>query len=225
MSEVQTSVSVKKSKKVKKVVQEQTEVLTPPVETVQEVQESKPVETPSVAEETVQLSEPVVVSVEEELNVDILFNKMLSQLQDFQAITKTLYSNFKVLQKEVIKDRKELSKRSHKKKEKNPNAKKRTASGIAKPAPISKDLSEFLGLEVGVEVARTYVVSRITSYVKENNLQNPESKRFIIPDEKLNKLLNLGENDKLSFFNIQSYLKKHFLPSVSSTEEVPVTVV
>jgi chromatin remodeling complex protein RSC6 len=220
MSEIQASVSVKKSKKVKKEPQVAVESLTEanvtePVSVVQEVASSVESEVAPVGQ----------VQVEEEVSVDILFGKMLSQLQDFQAIIKTLYSNFKILQKEVIKDRKELSKKSHKKKEKNPDAKKRTASGIAKPAPISKELSDFLGLEAGTEVARTYVVSRITSYVKENNLQNPESKRFIIPDAKLNSLLSLGEGDKLSFFNIQSHLKKHFLPSTPVSEGAPVTVV
>jgi chromatin remodeling complex protein RSC6 len=222
MSEMQASVSVKKSKKVKKVQEEQqVEVEAKMPEPVPVVLETvKPDEPESVVEAVAP-----VAPAEEELNVDVLFGKMLAQLQDFQAITKTLYSNFKILQKEVIKDRKELSKKSNKKNEKNPDAKKRTASGIAKPAPISKELSEFLGLEAGTEVARTYVVSRITSYVKENNLQNPESKRFIIPDAKLNSLLNLGEGDKLSFFNIQSHLKKHFLPATPVSGGAPVTVV
>ena len=86
-------------------------------------------------------------------------------------------------------------------------------SGFAVPTKITKELAEFLSLDENIEISRTDVTSLICKYIKENNLQNPDNKKIIIPDHRLKKLLNgyLGEEDQLEFFNIQTYLKYHFI--------------
>ena len=78
---------------------------------------------------------------------------------------------------------------------------------------ITKELAEFLNLDHDTEISRTDVTSLICKYIKDNNLQNPDNKKIILPDDKLKKLFNgyLGEEDQLEFFNIQSYLKYHFI--------------
>jgi chromatin remodeling complex protein RSC6 len=87
---------------------------------------------------------------------------------------------------------------------------KRTPSGFAKPALISDELCSFLGKPSGTEMARTEVTKHITSYIKENNLQNAANKREIAPDAALKTLLNIGKGDTLTFFNLQKYMKVHF---------------
>jgi chromatin remodeling complex protein RSC6 len=87
---------------------------------------------------------------------------------------------------------------------------KRTPSGFAKPALISDELCSFLGKPSGTEMARTEVTKHITSYIKENNLQNAANKREIAPDAALKTLLNIGKDDTLTFFNLQKYMKVHF---------------
>lgn len=146
-----------------------------------------------------------------ESNVDILFDKLQIQFNDSQQILKTLHNNLKILYKEVLKERKELQKKSNKNNKK--KKKKNNLSGFAVPTKITKELAEFLNLEPDTEISRTDVTSLICKYIKDNNLQNPDNKKIILPDDKLKKLFNgyLGEEDQLEFFNIQSYLKYHFI--------------
>lgn len=92
--------------------------------------------------------------------------------------------------------------------------------GFAVPTVVSDELCAFLGVEAKTLVARTTVTTALRNYIKENNLQNPENKREIIPDVKLSALF--GEeaaNVKLNMFNMQKYINRHF-PS----KKIPVSV-
>lgn len=174
---------------------------------------------PVVEEKPIEIEEVnVVEAITEESNTEILFNKLINQFQDVQLVMKTLHSNLKILQKEVLREKKESKKKESKIKKK--SDKKKSPSGFAKPTPISSDLSSFLNIPNGEEIARTDVTSKVIAYVKLNNLQNPANKKQIVPDENLGKILQSG-NDVVTFFNLQTYLKKHFLPPVS----VPTPVV
>lgn len=146
-----------------------------------------------------------------ESNVDILFDKLQLQFNDSQQIIKTLHNNLKILYKEVLKERKELLKKSNKNNKK--KKKKNSLSGFAVPTKITNELAEFLNLEENTQISRTDVTSLICKYIKDNDLQNPDNKKIILPDDRLKKLFNgyLGEEDQLEFFNIQSYLKYHFI--------------
>lgn len=181
--------------------------------------------TPEPEVQTVTLEQSVEVTTEaptdvssEEPNTDLLFNKLINQVQDFQLVMKTLHLNLKVLQKEVLRERKESKKKELKGKKK--SDKKRLPSGFAKPSAISNSLATFFNLPGGSELARTEVTSKINSYIKENNLQNPDNKKQILLDDKLQKLLNLTETDNVTYFNLQTYLKQHFLAPV--TEDATV---
>ena len=115
---------------------------------------------------------------------------------------------------EVQKERKELKKKESKIKKK--NSKKRSPSGFAKPSLISDDLAEFLNLPSGSEIARTDVTCKLIAYIKEHNLQNPNKKTEILVDDILNKLLVPEEGDVITFFNLQKFLKKHYLPTLNA---------
>ena len=145
-------------------------------------------------------------------NVDILYEKLQKQFNDSNLILKTLQNNVKILYKEFVKERKELIKKSNKNKKKK---KKNSLSGFAIPSKITKELADFLGVDENIEIPRTDVTKLICKYIKDNNLQNPENKKIIIPDEKFKKLFDgqLDEDNKLEFFNIQTYLKCHFIKS------------
>lgn len=184
----------------------------------------EPVISPVTVEPVVDISvapvETIIdTTIVEESNTEILFNKFINQFQDIQAVMKTLHSNLKVLQKEVMRERKESKKKESKIKKK--SDKKKNPSGIVKPSDISPQLSKFLGLPLGEQIARTDVTSKIIAYVKEHNLQNPKDKRAILPDDKLKELLQPGDV-VVTFFNLQTFLKKHF---ISSTTETTTTVV
>jgi chromatin remodeling complex protein RSC6 len=82
--------------------------------------------------------------------------------------------------------------------------------GFTTPTKISDELAKFLGKPAGTEMARTDVSRLINTYIRVKNLQDPQNSRIINADSKLRKLLRLGKNDELTYFNLQKYMKHHF---------------
>ena len=151
-----------------------------------------------------------IVTKEEEIVVDPVveqFDGILSTLTTFRSQITSLQQQIrgleKVVQKELNSARKELEKKKRKKASRKP-------SGFAKPSPISAELSVFMSKEQGVEVARTEVTQYIIKYIKDNNLQNPDNKKIIIPDSTLKNLLKVNEKDEVTYFNLQKYMNIHF---------------
>lgn len=103
------------------------------------------------------------------------------------------------------------------KREKDPNAPKRPPSGIAKPSKISPELAEFLKVEPGAELARTDVIRQIAGYIKAHKLENPENRREILPNDELGTLLGpKQDDDKITYFNLQRYMRRHFPKAASA---------
>ena len=84
-------------------------------------------------------------------------------------------------------------------------------SGFTKPTLISSELALFLGQPEGTKLLRTDVAIYINAYVKDRHLHNPMNGREILPDETLIKLLKIPEGDQLTYFNLQKYLRHHFV--------------
>jgi chromatin remodeling complex protein RSC6 len=88
-------------------------------------------------------------------------------------------------------------------------------SGFQKPVKISNELSKFTGWPQDELRSRVDVTKYICDYIASNKLQNPEDKRQIWPDAKLQKLLgfNPAKAEKpLYYYGIQTHLKNqnHF---------------
>jgi chromatin remodeling complex protein RSC6 len=60
-------------------------------------------------------------------------------------------------------------------------------------------------------MARTDVSKELNAYICAKDLKDKTNGRFIHPDASLSKLLNLQSTDVLSYFNLQKYIKHHFL--------------
>ena len=90
---------------------------------------------------------------------------------------------------------------------------KSAPNGFAKPTKISDELCDFLKAPKNTEKARTDVTKAIHTYVQEKKLSDPTNKRIILAhkDETLKKLLGVTDKDSVTYFNLQRYLKKHFL--------------
>ena len=99
----------------------------------------------------------------------------------------------------------------------------RQPSGFAKPSKLSPGLCKFLDLDENAELARTEVTKRVLNYVKENNLQNSEHRKYIDLDDKLKELLNPAEDEKVSYFSIQRLLKVHYPSKTEPTPTPPPT--
>lgn len=132
------------------------------------------------------------------------FSELIVQIQNLKSSITTLQKEVKQLEKKSNKKIKNLKHQLEKKK----RAKK--PSGFAKPTKISNELCEFLEKPFGSEVARTEVTQYLISYIKENELQNNVNKQCITPDEKLQLLLDVSKDEKVTFFNIQGHMNKHF---------------
>ena len=87
----------------------------------------------------------------------------------------------------------------------------RAPSGFVKPTLISDELANFLGKAVGTEMARTAVSKEINAYIRNNNLQDKTNGRIIVPDSKLATLLKTQPSDELTYFNLQRFMKHHFV--------------
>jgi len=166
-----------------------------------------PVETPVATPEAV--VEPVAAPVETPAVEVDKFVVVLERLQRFATEVKDTITLVKTLQKEFQRVQKTSAKKTKKAAPVASN-KPRTPSGFAKPTKLSDDLCAFLGVSAGSQMARTEVTRVINEYIKKNSLQDTTDKRTIVPDSKLLSILKLGEGDKLTYFNLQTYIKHHF---------------
>ena len=159
-----------------------------------------------VVSTTQETTTPVVDATDSVLsNIIDKVNLLASSIKDIQT-------NLKVLSKEYDKQQKIIEKAQKKRQ----NA-KNSPSGFAKPNKISDELCDFIGVPHGTEKSRTDITRLINAYVKEHNLNKPENKRFILPDTKLKKILNVGDSEEINYFILQKLISHHFPASASKT--------
>jgi chromatin remodeling complex protein RSC6 len=94
-------------------------------------------------------------------------------------------------------------------------SKNKVSSGFLKPVPISAAMSEFTGWSKNELKSRVDVTKFLCNYIKDHNLQNPADRRQFTPDKNLAKLLDFKVGTQLTYFDMQSHLKKHF-PKVTA---------
>jgi SWIB/MDM2 domain len=143
---------------------------------------------------------------------DNVLSTIIDKVNLLAANIKDIQANLKVLSKEYDKQQKIIEKAQKKRQ----NA-KNSPSGFAKPNKISDELCDFIGVPHGTEKSRTDITRFINAYVKEHNLNKPENKRFILPDTKLKKILNVGDSEEINYFILQKLISHHFPASASKT--------
>jgi chromatin remodeling complex protein RSC6 len=75
--------------------------------------------------------------------------------------------------------------------------------GIAKPVTPSPELAAIVGT---ADLPRSEIVSKMWDHIKKNNLQNPENKREILADDKLEKIFGAK---KVTMFEMNKHISKH----------------
>ena len=166
---------------------------------------------PAEPVEVIPKKEVTDVEVIESSEVD-KYDVVIDKLQSFLNDCKDMIIVVKALKKENAKSQKQVGKRQRKTAV---DGAKRPASGITKPTKLSDDLCDFLGVPKGTSLARTEVTKIINTYIKTNKLQDESDRRTIHPDAKLSKiLLPIPDDKKLSFFNMQSFIKHQFIKAV-----------
>ena len=88
---------------------------------------------------------------------------------------------------------------------------RRANNAFLKPRPISDELAVFMGLPAKSQRSQTDVTKFVATYVKTHSCFDPSFKRRIIPDAKLGKLLRVKDGQEVTYLNLQTYLKVHFL--------------
>eukprot|EP00804_Cyclotella_cryptica_P020540 CCRYP_003390-RB/>CCRYP_003390-RB protein AED:0.03 eAED:0.03 QI:96/1/1/1/1/1/3/512/326 len=109
-------------------------------------------------------------------------------------------------------DESEASDESEDEVESKPANKKRASGsggggGLQAAKEISDELAAFLNC--GKLMARTAVVKGLWDYIKEHNLQNPEDKREILLDDRMQSLFGV---DRFDMFQLNKYVSAHIEP-------------
>jgi chromatin remodeling complex protein RSC6 len=151
-------------------------------------------------------------------DVNDQLNEIANNVAQLIGAIKAIQTQLKQAQKDVVKMSKENAKK------KNVSARKasqgntandgdasRKPSGFDKPTLLADQMCDFLGLPSGTKMGRTDVTRRLTAYIKENNLQDAKDKRQIWPDDRLKAILSISNDEVLTFFNIQRYIKHNFV--------------
>jgi upstream activation factor subunit UAF30 len=138
-----------------------------------------------------------------------------SKINQVSTLLAAMKADYKSLEKSIAKDLKNASKSKKSKKSSVPNP-NRQLSGFVKPSVVSDDLLAFVGKEKGTMMSRVEVSKEITAYIEKNGLKDKENGRQINPDAKLTKLLQIGAGEVLTYFNLQRYLKIHFVKTVKA---------
>ena len=148
----------------------------------------------------------VVVASDIDTSISDNFSEFISKFQSMLSNFSSLKAELKTLERKTMRQIKVVQKINNKKKRKGVRA----PSGFVKPSPISDELANFLGKPQGCEMARTDVTREINKYIRANNLQDKDNGRKINPDQQLCKLLKIGDDVVLTYFNLQRYMGPHF---------------
>ena len=203
--------------KKKKPVATPTVLSTVPATVVVPVAPAAPAVPTAPATATAAETAPVADAVAPAVATENVLSNIIDKVNSLSAAIKEIQTNLKVLSKEYDKQQKIIEKAQKKRQ----NA-KNSPSGFAKPNKISDELCDFIGVPHGTEKSRTDITRLINAYVKEHNLNKPENKRFILPDDKLKKILNVGESEEINYFILQKLISHHFPASASKTATKPV---
>ena len=149
------------------------------------------------------------------MNTEVPHNmeKMVASLNEVNAQINDMREMFSLLEKKAKKlshavdmvIKKEQKTGSKVKKERKP-------CGFAVSSKVTPEMCEFMGRKEGELISRIEITKYLNKYIKEKDLENPENRQNIIPDENLWKILgDEARNEKITHFTIQKYLNKHFI--------------
>ena len=182
---------------------------------------AEPVVTDTEAEVTEEsITDGDVSSGEETETVMSISKRMATRRAQILSLQREDRADARLLERHYQQEIRELrKKKSRRSQSGGSSTSKKAPSGFAKPTEISSDLRKFLDVPDDTLLARTDVTKRITTYIKEKDLQNPDNRREIFPDEKLRKLIDIPKeyDNKLTYFNLQRCIKHHFPKSAGES--------
>jgi|TARA_B100000315_G_scaffold20609_1_gene18197 chromatin remodeling complex protein RSC6 len=132
---------------------------------------------------------------------------LCTNLSQFNTSNRQLQQQVKSIYKDYRRERSKLSK----------NKRKKNNTKIHLPMNVSSPLKKFLKLDADELISKKDVMGRISTYVKEKNLQLPENKRQFKPNTALRRLFGLKKTKPMTFVEINKYISHHFPSSQTSS--------
>jgi chromatin remodeling complex protein RSC6 len=186
--------------------------------------------TPAKTAVTVPVTSDVVVTAPEVV-VPRSSAVVLAELQDhLKALSADVTTRVRALVSEALEAAKSLKRDvrdSKKRRRKDPAdmtaeekavwESRRANNAFLKMRPLSDELCSFMGLAAKSQRSQTDVTKHVATYVREHSCFDPTFKRRIIPDAKLGKLLRVKDGQEVTYLNLQSFLKVHFLKPPTPT--------
>lgn len=168
------------------------------------------VETPSapVAVEASESSDVILASLAEKLKA--LSTELTTRVRE---ATKSVSDAIKATKREAreIKKKKKKNPADMTPEERKTWEARRANNAFLVQRPLTDELCHFMGLKSGEKRSQTEVTKFISTYVKEHSCFDPSFKRRIVPNSALAKLLRVSDKDEVTYLNLQSFLKVHFI--------------
>lgn len=77
-----------------------------------------------------------------------------------------------------------------------------------KKKTVPASVTKLLSLPDNVKLQRSTIVKHMYKYIEDNNLREINDSRTINPNKELKELFSLNDDEQLSFYNIQTHIKK-----------------
>ena len=199
-----------------------------------EIESQQPVEMATINSPTVE--SPTSDSINEEVNETPTLSKVVSSSEISEKIEQTeinhsskfleLLNNYTERVANVTKELRELASigkslekefnyvvKQISKQKKNRRSENRPLSGFAMPSLLTDELYTFLKIKPGTLVPRKDVTRMINEYITSNSLRDEADKRRIMPNEELKQIFKSDGSEQITYFNLQTYMKHHFIKS------------
>ena len=126
--------------------------------------------------------------------LDTQFASLLGTVITYSKDVRTLQDELKGIHRTF----KQLDKQSRQRKKK-PQAK----------LFLSKELEKFLSLDHGTKATKAEVMKKISTYIKEKNLQVQTDKRKFLPNKELSKIFGVKKPQNMTFVEINKHVSQH----------------
>ena len=132
-------------------------------------------------------------------------NKVVEKLQLLNSECKSILTIGKKLENNFCKMSNTVKRKTKPREDSN-----QRAMGFSVPSLLSEQMYEFMNIPKDTFVPRKDVTQFINNYIEKNQLRDTDSREIIIPDVKLRNLLGSSNEDVITYFNLQNYIKHHF---------------
>ena len=169
-----------------------------------------PAAAPAVVAAPVAAEAAAAAPVAEEPRLEAEVKSLVARIQSLRESLSEVLTEAKRLEKRSAKVQKLADKRRRKVKAADgEGAAPARAVSFEMPVAISPALCKFMGHKEGTQESRINVTRFVNKYVKDHKLATGKNHE-IKPDAALRSLLGTKEEDKLTYFNLQTFLKPHY---------------